>query len=159
MAEIHIDEQGNGPADAAVRPAGAPPVREPSLGELFKQLAEDSTTLIRQEVALAKAEMRENVRAATRDIAMIAVGGVIALVGVLTLTAFLVVLLGTLMANYWLAALIVGALYLLIGGALAYTNLNNLRKNEIKPEHTIESLKEDKQWIQHEIREAKRELT
>jgi uncharacterized membrane protein YqjE len=159
MAEIHIDRRGDDLAEEAVPPAGAPPVREHSLGDLFRQLAEDSTTLIRQEIALAKSEMRETVRTVSRDIAMIAVGGVIALVGVLTLTAFLVLLLGALMANYWLAALIVGVVYLLIGGGLAYSNLNNLRKSELKPEHSIESLKEDKQWVQHEIRDAKRELT
>jgi uncharacterized membrane protein YqjE len=157
MAEIQIEPKPGGRVDSPLPPGAA--AAEPSIGDLFRQLAQDSTTLIRQEVALAKTEMRENVKSAARDMTMIAVGGVIALIGVLVLTAFLVVLLGSLLLNYWLAALIVGVLYVAIGGGLAYSNLNRLRSSELKPEHTIDSLKEDKQWIQQEIRDAKRELT
>ncbi len=136
-----------------------PPAAEPSLGELFRQLTQDSATLIRQEMALAKAELRENIATVARSVAMIAVGGVIALVGVLVLTAFLVILLGDLLANYWLAALIVGLLFAVIGGVLASTHLNRLRQVEFKPEHTIQTLKEDKQWLQSEIQDVTKELT
>jgi uncharacterized membrane protein YqjE len=155
MAEIQIEQE-----PIARRPVdGTGPVAEPSIGDLFRQLAQDSTTLIRQEVALAKVEMRENMKSAARDVTMIVVGVVVAFIGALVLTAFLVILLGSLLANYWLSALIVGLLFTIIGGGLAYSNLNSLRASELKPEQTIDSLKEDKQWIQHEIRDAKRELT
>jgi uncharacterized membrane protein YqjE len=159
MAEIRLEQQT---ADTRPTTTTAPPrvtAAEPSLGDLVRQLAQDSTTLIRQEVALAKMEMRENVKTAARDMAMIAVGGAIAAVGGLVLTAFLVILLGSLLLNYWLSALIVGLLFLIIGGVLAWTNLNRLRTADMKPEHTIDSMNENKEWIQQEIREAKRELT
>jgi uncharacterized membrane protein YqjE len=164
MAEIRVQDRTAPPAPAAPPPgrpvAPMPPVEgDPSIGDLFRQLAQDSTTLIRQEVALAKTEVRENVKTAARDMTMIAVGGAIAAVGGLVLTAFLVILLGSLLVNYWLAALIVGVIYLLVGGGLAWSNLNRLREADLKPEHTIDSLKEDKEWIQQEIREARRELT
>ncbi|MEW5928723.1 MAG: phage holin family protein [Gemmatimonadota bacterium] len=137
-------------------PGGAGP--EPSLGELFKQLAQDSATLVKQEVALAKVEMRENLRTATKDAAMIAVGGGLLLVGLLVLTAFLVAALGDLLDNYWLGALLVGLLFVVIGGVLAKKNLDNLKKDDLGPDQTIQTLKEDKRWLQSEIQQAKKEL-
>ncbi len=136
-----------------------PPGAEPSLGELFRQLTQDSATLIRQEVALAKAELRENAGRVARSAAMIAVGAMVALVGVLVLTAFLVILLGDLLDNYWLAALIVGLLFAIIGGVLISTHLSRIRQTDLKPEQTIQTLKEDKQWLQSEIQDVRRELT
>ena len=131
---------------------------EPSLGELFKQLAQDSATLVKQEVALAKVEMRENLRSAGKDAAMIAVGGGLLLVGLLVLTAFLVAALGDLLDNYWLGALIVGLLFAVIGGVLAKKNLDNLKNDSLGPEQTIQTLKEDKRWLQSEMQQAKKEL-
>lgn len=134
------------------------PRPDPSLGELFKQLAQDSATLVKQEVALAKAEMRENLRTAGKDAAMIAVGGGLLLVGLLVLTAFLVAALGDLLDNYWLGALIVGLAYVVVGGVLARKYLGNLKKDDLGPDQTIQTLKEDKRWLQSEIQQAKREL-
>lgn len=139
------------------RPPGTPGP-EPSLGELFKQLAQDSATLVKQEVSLAKVEMRENLRSATKDAAMIAVGGGLLLVGLLVLTAFLVAAIGDLLDNYWLGALLVGLLFVVIGGVLAKKNLNKLKKDDLGPGQTIQTLKEDKLWLQSEIQQAKKEL-
>jgi uncharacterized membrane protein YqjE len=131
---------------------------EPGLGDLFRQLAQDSATLVRQEVALAKAELRENVSHAVRDAVMIAVGGVIALIGVLVLVAFLVLALGDALENYWLSSLIVGAVFLIAGGVLAMGSLRKLKRDGLAPERTIQTLKEDKQWAQNEIRQARQDL-
>jgi uncharacterized membrane protein YqjE len=135
-----------------------PETTTPPLGELVKQLAQDSATLVRQEMALAKTELRQNLTSMAKDAAMIAVGGVIAAVGGLVLVAFLVILLGSVLGNYWLSALIVGGLFVLVGGVLIMTNLKKLKKEEVAPTRTIETLKEDKQWLQSEITQAKREL-
>lgn len=131
---------------------------EPALGDLFRQLAQDSATLVRQEMTLAKAELRENVKSVARDAAMVAVGGVLALVGALVLIAFLVVAVGDALDNYWLGALIVGVLFLLVGGLLAMSNLKKLKAEEVAPTRTLETLKEDKQWLQSEIKQARREI-
>lgn len=131
---------------------------EPSLADLIKQLAQDSSTLVRQEMALAKAEMRENVQSVTRDVAMIAVGGGLLLVGLLALTAFLIAALGDALDNYWLAALIVGAVFAIIGGILAASNMKKLKGEGLKPDRTIHTLQEDKRWLQNELQEAKRDL-
>ena len=139
------------------RPLAAPGA-EPSLGDLFKQLAQDSATLVKQEVALAKVEMRENLRTAGKDAAMIAVGGGLLLVGLLVLTAALVAVIGDALDNYWLGALIVGLLFAVIGGVLAKKNLENLKRDSLGPEQTIQTLKEDKRWLQSEMQQAKKEL-
>src|SRR4051812_37469121 len=109
MAELHVTpgRTGDGPVSGG---------SEPALGDLIRALAQDSATLVRQEVALAKAELQENVKSVARDIAMVAVGGVLALIGVLVLIAFLVIAVGDAVDEYWLGALIVGAVFLLGGG-------------------------------------------
>lgn len=132
---------------------------EPAIGELFRQLAQDSATLMRQEVNLAKAEMRENLKSAARDAVKIAIGAGIALVGALVLIAFLVIALGDALDEYWLGALIVGVLFVVVGGLLAKKSLNNLKNDDLTPERTIQTLKEDKQWAQSEIQQVKRDLT
>ena len=131
---------------------------EPALGELFRQLAQDSATLVRQEMALAKAELRENVKHAVRDAAMVAVGGGIAVVGALVLVLFLVLALGDALNEYWLGALIVGLVFLIAGGVLAMGSLRRLKSDGLAPERTLQTLKEDTQWAQSEIRQVRRDL-
>jgi uncharacterized membrane protein YqjE len=149
MAELHVNpgRTGDGPGGS-----------EPALGDLIRALAQDSATLVRQEVALAKAELQDNVKSVARDIAMVAVGGVLALIGVLVLIAFLVIAVGDAVDEYWLGALIVGAVFLLIGGLLAMSNIKKLKHESVTPTRTLETIKEDKQWLQSEIKQAKKDL-
>jgi uncharacterized membrane protein YqjE len=131
---------------------------EPQLGDLFRQLAQDSATLVRQEMALAKAELRENVKSVARDTAKIAVGAVLGAVGALVLVLFLVLLLGDALGEYWLGALIVGILLLAVGAFLAMGAMKRLKKDTITPEQTLQTLKEDKQWLQSEMKQVRRDL-
>lgn len=131
---------------------------DPGLGDLFRQLAQDSATLVRQEVALAKAELQQNVKTAVRDATMAAVGGGLALVGALVLVLFLVLALGDALNEYWLGALIVGLVFLIAGGLLAMGSLKKLKNDGLAPERTIQTLKEDKQWAQSEIQQVRRDL-
>jgi uncharacterized membrane protein YqjE len=131
---------------------------EPALGDLFRQLAQDSATLVRQEVALAKAELRENVKSVARDTAKIAVGAVLAAVGALVMVAFLVLLLGDVVGKYWAGALIVGILFVGIGAILAMGAMKRLKKDTLAPDQTIQTLKEDKQWLQSEMKQVRRDL-
>jgi uncharacterized membrane protein YqjE len=131
---------------------------DPALGDLIRQLAQDSATLVRQEVALAKAELQSNVKSVARDLTMVAVGGVIALIGAMVLILFLVLAVGDALDEYWLGALIVGLLFVIVGGLLAKSNLNKLKHESVAPTRTLETLKEDKQWLQSEIKQAKRDL-
>lgn len=153
MADLHVT-----PPDRAADGRAGAGGTEPALGDLFRQLAQDSATLVRQEMNLAKAELKSNVKAVARDAAMVAIGGILALVGVTVLIAFLVVAVGDALDNYWLGALVVGVLFLLVGGILAMASLKKLKHEEMAPTRTLETLKEDKQWLQSEIKQARRDL-
>ena len=148
---------GKGPAHLETARAGVD--GGPSLGELFRQLAEDSTTLVRQEIELAKGEIGENVRRTAAGAAWIAAGAVVALLGLLVLIAALVVAVGDLLDNYWLAALIVGLAFVAIGGVLALAAAKRLKRVNLRPTATMETLQEDKRWARAEIQQVKRELT
>lgn len=119
-----------------------------TLGELFRALSTDATRLVRQEVVLARAEMRQNVRGLVRDLARAAVWGVVAAVGGLALVAFLVALLGDLLGSYWLGALLVGALFTLAGGATALGAARRLGARQVQPRETLSSLRETGAWAQ-----------
>jgi len=132
---------------------------EPSLGELFRQLAEDSSSLIKQEINLAKTEVKETVSQAVRDAVWIPVWGAVALVGSLVLVTFLVLLIGDLLNNYWLSALIVGVVFTALGGLMAMSSLNKLKSLNMKPETTVQTLKQDKRWAKSEVQDFKRDIT
>ena len=92
-------------------------LRDRPIGELLKQLADETTTLMRQELDLAKAEMREKAGKAGPGFGMWGAAGVTALLAAGALTAFLIMALDGVMPN-WLAALIVGVVYAAIAGVL-----------------------------------------
>src|SRR3954463_3787485 len=92
-------------------------LHEQPIGELLKQLANETTTLVRQELELAKAEMREKAGKAGPGFGMWGAAGVILLLALGSLTAFLILALDGVMPN-WLAALIAGLVYSAIAGLL-----------------------------------------
>lgn len=153
-----VDSPG---ADPAPRVGTTPPAgtTDASLAELFKQLAQESSTLIKQEIALAKAEVGESVGKATGSISKLAIAAGLALVAALVLTAFLVLLLGELLGNYWLSALIVGVVYAIVGAVLAKGAINRLKSIQYAPQTTIQTLKQDKVWAQAEVQQVKHDLT
>ncbi len=144
---------------ADIIPPEATAAAEASLGELFKRLTTDTSELIRQEMSLAKVEMREAGATLASDAAKIGIAVGLALTGVLAVGAFAIVGLGDLFNNYWLAALIVGVLFLAIGGYLARNAIDDVKRRGLKPERTVETLREDASWVKQEGRELKRELT
>lgn len=121
-----------------------------SLGELFSELSRQTSTLVRQEVALAKAEMSQKASRASKDAGMIAAGGAIAYAGFLALVAAAVLLLANAI-DWWLAALVVGVIVAAIGGLLIKVGLDQLKQTSPVPEQTIESLKEDKEWVKRQV--------
>ena len=117
-----------------------------SIGELIGQLANNSAALVRDEIALAKQEMSEKVKSFRSGVVTVAVGAVVGFLAVLTLTAAAVIGLAHVMdAGY--AALIVGGALAIIGGIIAYNGMNRLKQTSLKPEQTIETLEEDKEWL------------
>jgi len=130
-------------------------MRERPVGELLKQLANETTTLVRQELELAKAEMREKAGKAGPGVGMWGAAGVVALVALGSLTAFLILALDGVMPN-WLAALIVGLVYSAIAGLLYARGKKRVEEaGSPVPEQTIETLKEDVQWAKHPTTSAR----
>lgn len=120
-----------------------------SLGELFAELARETSTLVRQEVTLAKTEMTDKATKAGKDVASMAVGGAVAYAGFLVILAAIVLLLAEVM-DTWLAAFIVGAAVLAIGYVLIQRGREALKKEDLAPRQTMETLKEDAEWAKRQ---------
>jgi uncharacterized membrane protein YqjE len=129
----------------------------PPLGELFRQLSDDATRLIRQEVALGKAEIRETGSALARDAMKIGIAAALAFLGALAATAFVIIGLGSLLGNYWLSALIVAVVMLGTAALLAQRAIADIKERDLKPTQTIETLRADAEWAKREANAVKRE--
>jgi CHASE3 domain sensor protein len=138
--------------------AAQPPpdeLRERPLGDLVKQLADQTSTLVKQEIDLAKAEVKQQAQEAGKGVGMLVGGAVVALLGAGTLVAFLVMLLDGVLAN-WLAALIVGVVLVALAAGLALAGRNRLRRATPPAQQTVETVKEDVQWAKTQTRSAQR---
>ncbi len=122
-----------------------------SLGELFASLSKDTTTLVRQEIELAKTEISEKVSNAVKNVAVLVVGGAVAYAALILILAAVAVGLAQIMEP-WLAVLIVGVVVAIIGLLLVQKGLSALKNLNFVPEKTIETLKEDKEWAQQQMK-------
>ncbi len=122
-------------------------LRDLPITELLKRLSQDTTLLLRQEIELAKAEVTEKGKQAGAGAGMFGAAGISALAAVGALTAFLILILSTVMAA-WLAALIAGAGLLLIASGLALLGRRQLqRATPPVPAAAVDSVKADVQEI------------
>ncbi len=156
----------NQPSDRLPLPGGEAPLPDErangtgSLSTLFRQLADDGRTLIQQEIALAKAEVRSSVVGAVKGAAIMALGVGLLLVALLVLIAFLVLGLGVLLDDrYWLSALIVGGVIAVLGLIAMLVGRRGMREQTLKPQRTIAALRDSKDWARAEARQIRRELT
>jgi hypothetical protein len=130
-----------------------------SLGELIRRLGSDTSALIQQEAALAKAEAREAAGRIGRDSARVGIAAGLAFIGVLALSAFLVLALGRAMGGaYWLSSLLVGVAATVTGVVMARSAVQDMKRG-FTPHRTIETLREGKAWATREARELKHNLT
>lgn len=128
------------------------PGADRSLGELFSELSRETSTLVRQEVALARTELTAKASQVGRDVGFLAAGGAVAYAGLLAIIAGIIILIGDLIDNMWLSALIVGLIIAGIGYYLVQKGLSDLKNANLAPEQTIESLKENKEWVQEQTK-------
>ena len=131
----------------------------PGLGSLFRSLGEDVGVLVRQEIALAKAEAGETARRVAKDGAWIASGAAIVAVGGICLVVALALGLGALLGSYWLGTLITGLLLVVVGGLFAWKGVRDIGKGGFAPAGTVETVKQDVDWARREMRDLKEELT
>lgn len=122
-----------------------------SLGELFSELAQETSTLVRQEVNLAKVEMSDKASRAGRHVGILAAGGAVAYAGFLAILAGVIVLLNDVMP-LWLSALLVGLVVAIVGYLLVKRGLDALKREDFAPRETIETLKEDQEWAKDQTR-------
>jgi uncharacterized membrane protein YqjE len=124
---------------------GQDDLRERSVGDLLKQLSQETATLARKEVELARAEITQNAKQACLGAGMFGGAGVAGLLALGSLTACLIALLATAM-EVWIAALIVTVLWSVIAGVLALIGRNKVQEATPPAEQTVDSIKEDVQW-------------
>jgi xanthine/uracil permease len=124
---------------------------ERSLGDLFSDLSRETTTLVRQEVQLAKAELTQSATEAARGIGMLVAGGAVAYAGLLFL--LLAIVYGLIEAGWeaWLSALVVGLVVVVIGAILVLRARESLKPANLAPRRTVETLKEDQEWAKEQI--------
>lgn len=146
--DIHVERRGAPSTDG-----GAP------LATLVRRLLDESRQLFRQEIGLAKLELKRTASSIVRDTVAMGIGLGLIAIGALALTAFLVLVVGNILGGaYWAGALIVGGVCLLVGAIVAAAAAKALKRQEVKPDETIRTLKEDKQWAAGEARDFRREV-
>jgi Putative Actinobacterial Holin-X, holin superfamily III len=121
-----------------------------SVAALLSDLASETGTLLRQEIALFKAEIREKLASLGIGAGAVAAGGLVAFSGWLALLASAILGLSNILAP-WLAALIVGIVVVAIGAGLLWFGKSRIDADNLVPRRTLNSLREDEAWIRDQI--------
>jgi hypothetical protein len=123
--------------------------RQRSTAQLVKDLSEQASRLVHQEIELAKTEIAEKGKQAGIGAAALAAAAIVGMLALGALTAFLILALAEAMPG-WAAALVVTVLWAGVAAALAYVGREKLREmGPPVPEKTVESVKEDIEWLKH----------
>jgi hypothetical protein len=131
------------------------PTAEQSIAELTRQLTDQTTHLVHEEVELAKAELAVKGKRAGIGAGMFGGAGLFGLYALGALTAAVVLALSTAMAG-WLAALIVAVIYAAIAGVLALRGKAQVQSaTPPVPERTVESVKEDVEWTKQRVKSTR----
>jgi uncharacterized membrane protein YqjE len=120
-----------------------------SIGELFADLSQQTSELIRQEMRLAKAELSDKLSDVGKHAMMIGAALVLALTAVGAVAAAITLLLVDVGVEPWLAAVITAAALGVTAYVLAQSAISALRKKSITPVETIDSIKETTQWLKN----------
>ena len=132
---------------------------ESSIVYLLKKLRDDTTTLVRDEISLAKTEISEKIASTSRNVGYLAVGALVAYAALILFLQGIGLLLRDLFISggmnqasaSLLGFLIVGGVIGIIGALLIIKALNTLKKEPLTPTKTAETLREDKEWVQNKV--------
>lgn len=124
--------------------------QEPGFRDLLKTLSHGVGSLLRQEVEFAKVEVSKQMAHARKGVILMAVGGVLAYSGFLVLLAAAVAALA-LVVPLWLSALLIGLAIGGTGGILLWGAKNELKAENLKPQKTIDVVKEDISWMKNQL--------
>jgi uncharacterized membrane protein YqjE len=129
--------------------------RDRPVGDLVKDLSAQTSTLVRKEIELARAELQQKGKVAGKGVGLLAGAAAFGLLALGALTAGLIALLDLAMAT-WVAALIVMALWAIVAFALAKAGQKALQQATPPAPQTVETLKEDIQWAKTQTGSAPR---
>lgn len=140
----------------------APAVRTENtenLPTLFSRLGDDVMDLFNSQLALFKVEIKEEAQAYARNITMIGVGAVIAIVGFALLNVAIAFAVSTLFAqakfsqpaSFALGFVVTGGFYVLVGAIVVMLMKNRLARQDLVPQRTVAELRKDKQWLKNEL--------
>lgn len=124
---------------------------ERSLGALFAELAQETSSLVRQEVHLAKAELTQSASEIGQAMGFLVVAGAIAYAGFLALLAAVILGLWYAGLTGWVAALLVGLVVIAISVMLIQRARAMLDAANLAPQRTVASLKEDTEWVKEQM--------
>jgi len=130
-----------------------------SIPSLLRELRDETVNLFRQEVSLAKAEIKENVSRLESHVAQVAVGAFLAYAGLIVFCIGLGYLLSAVLVRAgldepvarWLGPSIIGVIVAIIGWAMLAKARRNISQDDIVPQKTVETLRDDKQWSQSKL--------
>lgn len=123
---------------------------EKSLGDLFSELASETSNLVKQEVALAQIEITQKATKVGKNVGYLVVGGAIGYAALLAFIAALIIGLSNVVPA-WAAALIVGVVVAIAAGVMIMSALNALKNTSLTPNQTVETIKEDAQWLKDQM--------
>lgn len=123
---------------------------ERSLGDLFSELASETSTLVRQEVALAQTELTQKATKVGKNVGFLAVGGAVGYAALLAVLAAAIIGLAHFVPA-WAAALIVGAAVGIVAFLLISSALKSLKETDLAPRQTVATLKEDAEWLKNQV--------
>ena len=123
---------------------------ERSIGDLFSELAAETGSLVRQEVALAQAELTSKAASVGKNVGFLAVGGAVGYAAVLAVLAGVILGLSNFMSA-WIAAILVGVVVGIAAFLLISSALTALKSANLTPEETVASIKEDARWLKDQV--------
>lgn len=126
------------------------PENETSAVGLIRQLAHEVPALLTKELALAKAEIKETVETAKAGVAAVGMGAIVMFAGLIIVLLAVVYALATIMQP-WLAALIVGAVAMVVGFIMIQSGKKQFDASNLTPARTVSSLQKDKDAIQRKV--------
>jgi uncharacterized BrkB/YihY/UPF0761 family membrane protein len=150
IPEDHVEREYHASTDKSER----------SLASLLKELRDETTMLMREELELAKTEISEKVNRLSRNVAYLATGGLVAFAGLIVLllaasaglrTGLIAMDLISPLTADWLAPLIVAAVVIVIGYVLLQKAINTLKEETVVPERTVKTVQDDKNWIKEKV--------
>lgn len=133
---------------------------ERSLGDLFSELAAETSALVRQEVALAQTELTQKATSVGKNVGFLVAGGAVGYTALLVILAAVVIGLTQLISylsgwqlitSAWIAAAIVGLVVGIVAYVLVTSALTKLKNTELTPRQTVETLKEDAEWLKEQV--------